>query len=731
MTTYTSNINITSARFAGGYVSAWLDSETDTTATIGWSIGCRQKQAALYGQEAYCYVDGSQKGYTSGYLSSSSSDWKTVCTKSGTTTVSKTSSARSVPVMVKTRVCPIDGYGSVTSGYVTATEYVSVKAITVYAPNAPSDCKSTRASDTRNDVSWTAPSTSTTKPVSAILLERSVDGGSWSQIASLSATATSYADTTASADHSYAYRVRSKNSAGTSSYSTSGTTYNTPAAPAKVTASRLAETTVSIAVSNASKTATALELQRSSDGSAWATVATVSGSPVTSTTDEPGGGTFFYRARNTRGSLASAWSAASDAVVTICAPAAPTLLAPASGVVVPKSDETVAFRWLHNPIDGSAQTAAQLRLSTDGGATWETVQIDGSAASHVAENGFAVNAEVTWGVRTKGAHADYGPWSGNRLFRVYQAPTVSFTAPESGFTVENTPIEVAFSYDDPSGSLVSAKLTAYDAQGRAAYTRDLGTATSAAITSSEWVPEDGGTYTLAVEARSSSSLAASANTSFSVDFELPMTAGVDVSADPETGRVVLSVYVVEDDELQRPASVAVSREAGGERVLLADGLSAGAGLTDPYAPLNVDYSYVVTSVADSGAASTAEYPARIDTEYAFLLFGDDLARMRYNLAKSTSVTPSVEYVTYAGDVLPTAHMEDATGTDVTMSGLVIDREEARAFSRMMAVHEPVVAKTYEGDVLRAVPKLSMSERKARPGWAEVSVSLTEIAGDAL
>lgn len=130
---YTDNIYITSARLADGWVEAWLHSETDTTATIYWGIGCRQKSAALYGQEAYGYVDGSNVGYTSGYITSSSSSWKQVCSTSGYVTVNKTTAARNVPVSVDTRVCVVDGYGSVTTDWVSASVSVSIKAKTSYA----------------------------------------------------------------------------------------------------------------------------------------------------------------------------------------------------------------------------------------------------------------------------------------------------------------------------------------------------------------------------------------------------------------------------------------------------------------------------------------------------------------------------------------------------------------------------------------------------------------------
>ena len=120
---------------------------------------------------------------------------------------------------------------------------------------------------------------------------------------------------------------------------------------------------------------------------------------------------FYYRARNTRASLASGWSAASNKVVTIVAPAAPSLITPASGVTLPKTQPTVSFSWKHNPIDGSEQSAAQLQHSVNGGSTWTAVQVTGNDQETAVANSWEKNATVTWRVRTKGAHADYGPWS--------------------------------------------------------------------------------------------------------------------------------------------------------------------------------------------------------------------------------------------------------------------------------------------------------------------------------
>ena len=731
MANYTSNINITSARFADGYVEAWLVSETDTTATIGWKIGCRQKQAALYGQVGYCYVDGTQRGYCQGYLTSSSPSWKEVCSTSGTTTVSKKSTARKVPVTVKTRVQPVDGYGSVTSAWAEATYYVNVKAVTIYEPSAPSGLVSTRESDTRNTLAWTAPATSTTKPVDAQLVERQVDGGAWSQIASVRGTASSYVDTTTAADHWYAYRVCSQNSAGRSGYAESGYTYNTPAAPVKVTPSRSGEASVLLSIDNAARTATGLDIQRSTDGDQWETVSSVSGSPVTEATDNPGGGTFYYRARNTRGELASEWSPTSEALVTIAPPNAPTLRTPASGVVVSKSQPFVTFEWLHNPVDGSAQTAAEVRYSLDSGSTWQVVAVDGNGASYGLTNAFAVNSTVTWGARTKGVHAEFGPWSGNRAFTVKQEPTVAFAQPSDGFTVENLPVSIQLQYDDPSGELASAALTIYDGT-RAVWSKVLSGLTYE-IASEEWSPDNEKTYIVTADVRSTSTLTATASRSFNVSFIPPAAAAVTVQNDLETGFASLSVYVEDEPDRAAVESIVVFREVGGERMLLGDNLQPGAGLVDMYAPTNTDYQYVVVSRAESGAVFTNYVPARIDSQWFYFIWGDEVAKGRANPEGSKKLTrPNRRRRHFAGRQSPVSFDDGSVNDTRSVSVLLRTKEQADAFHRMMWESGRCVYKSGDGEVIHADVELS-----DKPAWqiptyyGSVSVSLTRIDGRAL
>lgn len=721
-----------SSRKYRAYVNAYVQSQTDTTATI-YVEGCVQAYyLSQYGARVRVYVNGSEVGSTAVAIMNSSGEAGNWGWASGTVVIQKESSSKSITCMCKVSGETVSGYGGLNGGSPSASVAVSMSAMTIYAPNAPSGLASARESDSKNALSWTSPSTSVTKPVTAQLIERSVDGGVWSQVANVGGTATSYADTTTAADHYYRYRVRSQNSVGFSGYSTSGCTYNTPAAPSKVTASRLAQNTVGLTIENAARTATGLDLQRSADGEQWTDIPSVSGSPVTEATDAPGGGTFWYRARNTRGELVSDWSPTSNAVVTITPPNAPTLVSPASGVVVSKAQEQVLFQWLHNPVDGSAQTAAELRYSLDGGQTWQVVEISGNQASYGLSNAFAVNSTVTWGVRTKGADEDFGPWSGNRAFNVYQEPMVAFSQPTDGFVVENTPIVLKLQYEDPSGELVSASMSISDGS-KVVWSRTVN-GTDYVITADEWVPDNYATYYATAEVRSSSSLTASASRAFATAFVPPVPAGVTVENDVETGFARLSVYLDDTDpELEPAKSVTVYREVAGVRVLLGEGLQPGAGLVDRYAPVNVDYSYAVVSVADSGAVSTTMVPARLDSQWFYFIWGENVAKGRVNPEGSKKLTrPNRRRRYFANRPSPVSFDDGSVGDSRSVSVLLRTKAEADAFDRMMWQSARCVYKSADGDVMHADVELSDKPAWQAPTYyGSVSVSVTRIDGRAL
>lgn len=623
-------------------------------------------------------------------------------------------------------------------------------AVPVWTPNAPTGLTVARESDSKVALAWTNGPTAS-RPYHSVRVERRIDGGSWSQIASLSGSAASYADASCQPNHAYAYRVPACNSAACSGYATSGTVYNTPAAPASVTASRKTGTTVALSIDNPANTATALDLQRSPDGSAWADVRTVEGSPVTEAEDSPGGGTWYYRARNARGALASAWSPASNAVVTIVAPAAPTLLEPVSGTVVPKTRETVAFRWQHNPIDGSAQTAAQLQTSTDGGATWTTTYIVGAAQEKELANSFAVNSEVVWRVRTKGAHANHGAWSANRMFAVKQVPTVVVTCPAAdGDAVADVPIEVAWSYGDQSGEQQQATVTVVDAAGAKVFERTVqGAARSLAIGTADVLLPNASSFALTVAVTSTSSLQARAARSFRTDYEEPATPFVTAEVDPATGSVAVTCAAgPAADGVPATASLGMfRREPGGRLVCLADHVPSGSGATDPYPPLDRGLSYVAVAYTANGLASQAEAPARVPSGgFVFFNFGadrgySDVAKVAMDAAWASETEADSELFATAADEDPLVFFGAPKRTEGDVTGSVWWRPSdvldgsalatAADFERMRADVGVKVVRYPYGDVVPAIAVCRIATAAANPLVSSVEVSVRRVRGDGL
>ncbi len=618
------------------------------------------------------------------------------------------------------RVCAYNSAGT------TSHSYTEILTNPPTAPSAPTGAGNTRNSDTKNTVTWTNTVTEEA-PYTAVKVERSIDGAAFAQIASLGGTATSYIDSTCSANHYYRYRVRGMNESGYSGYATSGTTYNTPSAPGKPIGQRTGDTSVELSIANDAKTATATEIQRSKDKSTWQTIATTTGK-ATSYGDNPGGGTFYYRARNTRGSLASAWSAASEAVVTICAPAAPTLLAPTSGQVLRVSDQQIAFSWQHNPIDGSAQTAAQLQYSTDA-STWTTVQLGSEQAASVA-NSFSLNATVYWRVRTKGVHEDYGPWSGNRAFYVRQPPQLAFLSPDP--TVRNVPLSVSIQYIDASGALADMQLQVTDRSGTVLYERAMGTSVLAEIAKEEWMPDDGGEYRLVATARSTSGLQTVQAFNFEVSFELPKRASLQVEADIERGYAELKCIVDESGEGQAVIGMTVWRSANGVETMLGTDLMDGATLIDRYAPLNREYSYRVVAYALSGAARATVHPGSIKTPYSFFYYGESMARGMFEPKESRSLQRSGRTLKrYIGRTLPVLYDSGGIEDTRSWSARVIGEDEVSAFDALM-LYPRCIFKSVAGDVFHAAVDVDIDPVLELPGnHADVSVSIQRVDGEQL
>ena len=467
----------------------------------------------------------------------------------------------------------------------------------------------TRNSDTSVSLAWTGAS----GVKESVRIERSTDGAAYSEIASVSGSATSYTDSTTSADHTYTYRVRYYNVNAYGAYSATASVTMAPTAPTSISLERTDATDVAVTLANVSSVATSVEWQESLDGgSTWGASTTVNGSPVTSFTATTSGGTVTLRVRNVNSVGSSEWIV-SDPIVTITPPNPPTLVSPSG--VFNMSAGSVTFTWLHNPKDGSAQSAAELQYSTNGGSTWTTVTLTTAQSYTITPLPWTAGTTVTWRARTKGADANYGDWASSKQFTCYQVPSLTFATSNPPSTITALPIPISVTYSDPQSMACAAASVSIQKDGRTLYTEPLtinGNTISGSITAAEFLPENGESYTVVVTARSGSSLQATANMVITVDYVAPTLGELGITNDAETGYVSLIAtydnngsdvtYSVNANEAFTVSSKAI-------KSLTVDGKSVQNGTPTPSSPVPIQ---VITSVSiavtHNGTTTTTAIP---------------------------------------------------------------------------------------------------------------------------
>lgn len=593
---------------------------------------------------------------------------------------------------------------SCTAGYYGSRTYSSTASGTyrpdtpVYAPNAVTNLAHSRVSDSKNSLTWEGNPTAT-RPYASVRVERSTDGGAWSEVASLPGAATGWDDLSTGANHSYSYRVRPANSAGYGDYAgATARTYNTPAAPSSVSAAVKSGTTVTVTVANPALTATSLELQKSADGEAWSDVATVEGSPVTSLEADLGGGSFWLRARNARGDLKSAWTASGQATVTECPPGPPTLLSPASSQVVPTA-AGLAFSWLPSHPDGSAQTAAQVAYRLSGASSWTVADVPGSATSLSVDMPFAANSSCEWRARTKGSHADWGAWSAVSGFSVRTPPQAAFEEPAAGSDVESLPLHVRLSYVDDGWALAGCVLVVTDSMGAEAYRRDMGASLECDVRASDWLPENGASYTLRAEVRSTSTLTATAVREVSVDFAEPQPAALAISPDVEAGTVSMVANVAADPDAAPAKTVSVYRVSRGRRVMLADNVAPGTAVVDRYAPVNAPYCYEAVTFAESGTYRVTRFPYTFSSPWFYVMRGSGVAKAMWDPSETVELgRPEREYARYAGRRWPVMYDTAAESDERDFSAVVVELSERDAWASLAESGGECVYKSGDGYV---------------------------------
>lgn len=477
----------------------------------------------------------------------------------------------------------------------------------VEAPVSATNVQTSRVNDNRVNITWTRRA-STAAPVTSQRVQRRAYTvanpvwGSWSNVATVSGTATSFTDTTTQPNTAYQWRIQAVNESGNAVSGGEKDTEirMTPAAPTGVTAKKLASGDIQVSFKNASPYVPDVRytIQDNPGGTGWVTVGTrTSDSQPFVHADPNAAVSHQYRVRieDTRYNLlASAWSGLSNVVQLLAPPLAPTLLAPTGTV---DRDKSVRYRWRHNSVDTTDQTQVEIQV-------WDPRYPNNpgkyfrQTSEEELEDLAAVGVSLTmeWSARTKGAHADFGPWSPRQAFKTASLPEVVIQSPE--LTLDQSQVEVVWEYQNADASGQSR----WEAQLLDAEENVLATGAGNGTASSyrfSYILQDATEYTVMVRARAGSGLWSEWDTTtFTTDFPLPYLAEAMPEWDLETGSVSIT-FDIDDtspDELA-PDSVDVQRDDGDGWVTIAAGLDPETSMVD-YTPRLGEVRYRVISRTD-------------------------------------------------------------------------------------------------------------------------------------
>lgn len=446
----------------------------------------------------------------------------------------------------------------------------------ILAPTTPSWGSTTYVSKSRIEAKWTNNAT-TRGPYSSLEVQRH-NGKAWQSLITLGATGSKVGDTGFPKNSEVRYRVRAKGPGGTSGWVQGGTLGTSPAYPTNVQAVKSGE---SIRVSwtdqaKATNRTRTFIIEDNPDGDGWTQVGTIGGSATSWTHEDPDPAvTHQYKvaARITSGrDHQSNFSAHSNTVQLQAAPKQPTRQQPQDANTYEVGDE-LRFEWTHNPVDTTAQTAAELAWRIDGG-DWHTEEVGSDDHVSVTPETDETRALLEWRVRTKGDHPDWSPWSTTNGPQLSTRPTVVIQEPEDGSDLDVSRMAVSWGYE-PNGdesqlgqSQWRATLSQADADsgelGEVEQKSGDGTADD---TQFDARLDNDTTYTVTVEVENGDGLWSEADTATVLtDFPTPVLVDVFPEWDRGEGAVALSF-----GEAESPTTYAWEGEAFASRSVMTNG----------------------------------------------------------------------------------------------------------------------------------------------------------------
>lgn len=184
--------------------------------------------------------------------------------------------------------------GAVVSGGTNGVRLSRIAAIITYTPlSAPTNLDAANVSGSENSLTWIDNASNE----DGFKVERVLNAGAFTQVATTSANVVSYSDTGLTADQTYTYRVRAYNSGG-NSYSNTDyaiTATAVPAGPSNLTTQVTTSPNVILNWTDNSANEEGFKVERSTDDINYSEIAAKGKGVITHTDPNPGSGTYYYR----------------------------------------------------------------------------------------------------------------------------------------------------------------------------------------------------------------------------------------------------------------------------------------------------------------------------------------------------------------------------------------------------------------------------------------------------
>ena len=379
------------------------------------------------------------------------------------------------------------------------------------------------------------------------------------------------------------------------------------------------------------------------DGSDGTTTVTGITSTQYEKTGLESGEEYFFRIRAVNSSGESGWSEIKSVIIGE-KPAAPTTWSSTTTAI---TGETLNLYWVHNAVDGSSQTYAELELTINGTVTTETIkntenedEKDKTSVYTINTTSFTEGSKITWRVRTAGITKQYGEWSIVRTVDVYAPPTLEINLYDS----EGSAFEQLTSFpfyletnagpatQNPIGYYVSIIANeAYEttdnignvkmvSSGEEVYSKyfDFDSSTgsrSIAVTfSANNVNLDNNiSYTASCIVSMDSGLTASASKEFTVAWtDAEYSPNAEIGIDLDTVAAQIRPYCEDDDGTPIPGVMLAvyRREFDGGFTEIASGIenTGTSFVVDPHPSLDYARYRIVATTVETGAVSFYDVP---------------------------------------------------------------------------------------------------------------------------